>query len=129
MSLALGWLPLLGSNQAARVQSPVPYQLSRESDVDQRFGAALVVQIVDGGVDGPVEGGGVGEGLVGQMMRLEIVPDNLDVIELGCILGQPLDPEPVLARIECGERELADVDRAVVLNGTTGLVARPGLGP
>ena len=34
-------------------------------------------------VDGLVEDVRVGEGLVGEMMGLEIVPDNLDIVEFG----------------------------------------------
>src|SRR5512145_521104 len=62
------------------------------------------------------------------MMRLEIVPDNLDVVQLGRVLGQPLDPEPVLARIERGTRELAGVDRSVVLDDHDGFRRPAGRG-
>ena len=48
-------------------------------------------------MDGAIESVDVGEGLVGQMVRLEIAPDNLDVVELGGVFGQPLDGEPMLA--------------------------------
>ena len=34
-------------------------------------------------MDGGVEGFGVGEGLVGEMMGFEIMPDDLDVVEFG----------------------------------------------
>src|SRR5208282_6477256 len=51
-------------------------------------------------MDGAVEGVGGSEGLMGQMVRLEIVPDNLDVVELGCVFWQPLDGEPVFARLD-----------------------------
>ena len=54
-------------------------------------------------MDGAVEGVGVSEGLVGEMMGLEIVPDNLDVVEFGGVFRQPLDGEPVFARGEGGE--------------------------
>jgi hypothetical protein len=37
----------------------------------------------------------IGEGLMGEVMRLEIVPDDLDVVELGRVFGQPLNGEPV----------------------------------
>jgi len=33
-------------------------------------------------VDRPIECGGVGEGLMGEMMRLEVTPDGLDVVQL-----------------------------------------------
>jgi len=75
-----------------------------------------LVQSFDGCVDFAVESVGIGEGLMGQMMRLEIVPDNLDIVELGRVLRQPLDGQPVLARIECRQGKLADVDRPIVLD-------------
>ena len=40
-------------------------------------------------MDGAIERVGVGEGLVGEMMGFEIVPDNLNVIELGGMRGRP----------------------------------------
>ena len=83
---------------------------------DQRIDGSLPVQGGHGGVDCAVEGVGVSEGLMGQMMRLEIVPDNLDIVEFGCVFRQPLDGEPVFARLEGLESELADMDRPVVLD-------------
>ena len=65
-------------------------------------------------MDGPIESFGVGEGLVGQMMRFEIVPDNFDVVEFGRVLGQPFDGEPVGAGGEGSGCRLAHVDRPVV---------------
>ena len=67
-------------------------------------------------VDGPVECVDVGKGLMRQVMRLEVVPDHLDVIEFWGIFGQPLDREPVCAGGKRGRRELAGVDRAVILD-------------
>ena len=49
-------------------------------------------------MDGTVEGVGVSEGLVGQMVRLEIAPDDLDVVELGRVFRQPFDGKPVRHR-------------------------------
>jgi hypothetical protein len=37
----------------------------------------------------------VSEGPVGQMIRLEITPDDLDVIQIRRIFRQPLDSEPM----------------------------------
>ena len=36
-------------------------------------------------VDALVEDVGISEGLVGEMMGLEVTPDDLDVVEFGCI--------------------------------------------
>ncbi len=51
-----------------------------------------------------------------EMMRLEVVPDDFDVIEFRCVFGQPLDCEPVCASGEGCEREFADMDRPIVLD-------------
>lgn len=61
-------LPVLPELQAA---------LSRDSLFDQRIDGSLGIQGGYGGVDGAVEGVGVGESLVGEMMRFEIAPYNL----------------------------------------------------
>ena len=67
-------------------------------------------------MDGSIEVGGVGEGVVGEIVRFEIVPDNLDVVEFGRVFRQPLNGQPMLARFEGGKGELADVDRSIVLD-------------
>jgi hypothetical protein len=90
--------------------------LSRDSLNDQRIDSSLPVQGSHGCVDCAVEGVGISEGLMGQMARLEIVPDNLDVVEFGCVFWQPLDGEPVFARLDGFKSELADMDRPVVLD-------------
>ncbi len=56
---------------------------------------------------------GVGERLMSQMVRLEVVPDNLDIVEFGRVLGEPLDGELVLARRKRRQAELAHMDRPV----------------
>ena len=80
-------------------------------------------------MDGSIEVGGVGEGVVGEIVRFEIVPDNLDVVEFGRVFWQPLDGEPMLARFEGGKGELADMDRSTSSTSTTDFMARPGWGP
>jgi putative transposase len=72
-------------------------------------------------VDALVEDVGISEGLVGEMMGLEVTPDDLDVVEFGCIFRQPLDGEPMGTLDERGPCRLADVDRAVASTMTTGL--------
>src|SRR5271169_4570495 len=74
--------------------------LSRDSPIDQRMEASLLVQGLHGCVDCAIESDVVGEGVVGEMVRLEIMPDDLDVVELGCVFRQPLDGKPVLARFK-----------------------------
>jgi hypothetical protein len=82
-----------------RPRDPARMQL-RATAIDEQIDGSLLVQGGDGCMDGAVEGVGVSEGLMGQMVRLEIVPDHLDVVELGCVLRQPLDGEPVFARLD-----------------------------
>jgi len=62
------------------------------------------------------------------MMRLKVVPDQLDVVEFRRILGQPLDDEPVCAGGKRCQRELAGVDRTIVLDEHHRLGGLPGPG-
>ena len=80
------------SEKAYRVLS-----LSKDSWLGQRKGRAFGVQRGDGLVNLLVERVRVSEGLMRQMMRLEIAPDGFDVVQFRRILGQPLDGEPVRA--------------------------------
>ena len=93
------------------------------------MGDALAVEIGDGVMDGLVERGGVGEGLVGEMMGLEVAPDELDIVEFGRVFGQPFDGEPVCAGGQGGERALLVWIGPLSSTSTTGLAARPGCGP
>jgi hypothetical protein len=62
-------------------------ELSRDSPVDQRIDISFVIQGIDGGVDFPVKGFGIGERPMCQMMCFEIVPNNLNIVEFGRVLG------------------------------------------
>src|ERR1700677_5269682 len=53
---------------------------------------------------------------MGEMMRLKVMPDNFDVVEFGRVFGQPLDGEPMGAGGQGRPRELADVDRPIILD-------------
>src|SRR5574340_539950 len=101
--------------------------LSRDSRPGQRIWDALTVEIGDGVMDGLVERIRVDEGLVGEVMGLEITPDRLDVIEFGSVFRQPLDGEPVGAGGEGCERAFAGVDRTIVLDQHDRLGLSPGL--
>ena len=104
-----------------------PPYLSRDSCLGQRIDHSLAVQVVDGGMDRLVEGGDVREGLMGEVVRLEIVPDDLDVIEFGRVFGQPLHREPVCPG---GAREsLLTWIGPLSSTSTTGLAGLPGMGP
>src|SRR6516165_6488458 len=100
---------------SSAVGAELPDWLSRDSLNDQRIEGSLLVQVGHGCMDGAIERIGVSEGVMGEMVRLEIAPDHLDVVELGCVFWQPLDGEPVLARLDGFKSELADMDRPVVL--------------
>ena len=54
---------------------------SRDSRLAQRKRHSLGIELADGLVDGAVEGVDVGEGLVREMMGLEVVPDQFDVVQ------------------------------------------------
>src|SRR5208283_3042953 len=65
-------------NEFERMLIDSGIRLSRDSRLVQRNGHALTVEIVDGCVDGHVECSDIGEGLMGEMMGLQVVPDHLD---------------------------------------------------
>src|SRR5580698_1664629 len=69
----------------------------------------------------------VSECLMGEMMRLEVAPDGLDVVQFRGVFRRPLDSEPMRAGGEGCERELAGVDRAVVLDQHDGGEGLSGL--
>ena len=79
-------------------------------------------------MDGGVEGFGVGECLVGEMMGFEIMPDDLDVVEFGRVFRQPFDGEPMRAGRKRCQRRFAGVDRAVVEHDHDGLARYSRLG-
>ncbi len=67
-------------------------------------------------MDRLIERADVGEGLMSEVMGLEIVPDDLDVVEFGRIFGQPLNGKPVCPGGQGRARELADMDWSIVLD-------------
>ena len=64
----------------AYVHWRVEYELSRNSQLDQRKRGPLEIEGVNGLMDCGIEGIGVGEGLMREMMRLEVAPDGFDVV-------------------------------------------------
>ncbi len=75
----------------------------------------LVVEMGDSIRDGAFESVGIGEGMIGELMLLQVAPASLDVVQLGGVFWQPFEGEPG-AR---GERlccQLAGVDRPIVEN-------------
>ena len=90
--------------------------LSRDSRLGQRIDHSLLIEVIDGRVDRSVERVDVRECLVGKVMCLQIVPDDLDIIEFRHVFGQPLNGEPVCPGGECHASQLVDVDRSIVLD-------------
>jgi hypothetical protein len=90
---------------------------------------ALTVEFSDGVVNALIQIVGGGEGLMGQLMTLQITPNPLDIIEFGGVFWQPLDAQ------QCARAARAAVVALLVWIGplsrtnTVGLVAVPGLGP
>src|SRR5260370_33520190 len=101
---------LLVACQVSRVGS----DLSRDSLFAQQIAISFRVQVGDGTVDSGVEGVHIGKRLVGEIEGFEVMPDHFDVVELGRVLGQPFDGEPMGAGGQCCRGGLADVNRAVV---------------
>jgi len=87
-----------------------------------------VIERVHRLTDRAVESTKISEGLVGEMMRFQVAPDEFDVVQFRRILWQPLDGEPVRAGCEGGQRELAGVDRTIVLDQHHRPGGLPGLG-
>jgi hypothetical protein len=54
--------------------------LSRDSRLGQRNDCTLAVQVFDCLVNGAIESGDVSEGLMSQIVRLQVVPDDLDIV-------------------------------------------------
>ena len=79
-------------------------------------------------MDGCVEGSGIGEGHVSEVIGLKVMPDRLDVIEFGRIFWQLFDGEPMGAGFKRRLRGFAHVDGAVIehQNNGLGLKARFG---
>src|SRR5216683_1923553 len=86
-------------------------ELSRDSLFAQQIAISFCVQVGDGPVDSGVEGVHIGKRLVGEIEGFEVMPDHFDVVELGRVLGQPFDGEPMGAGRQCCRGGLADVNR------------------
>src|SRR5215210_5964916 len=90
------------------------FELSSNSVVGQRMAASFGIEFPDGIVDGLIEVFRSSEGLVSEVMPLQVAPENLDVVQLRSIFRQPLDREPVSALGERRAGHLTGVDGAVV---------------
>src|SRR4051812_8374256 len=103
--------------------------LSSDSVVGQRMAISFTVELHDGLMDRVIEVFGAREGLVSELVSLQVAPELFDVVELRSVFEQPLDPEPVgtfgKSRLAC----LAGMDRAVVEDEHDRLERDPELGP
>src|SRR4051794_15647585 len=69
---------------------------SSDSLVGRRMAVSFGIELRDSVGDGTVEVIRAGEGLVSEMMSLQVAPETLDVVvQLRGIFRQPLDREPV----------------------------------
>jgi hypothetical protein len=100
-------------------------KLSRDSWLGQRNDDAFAGQVFDCPVDGNFEFGNAGEYLMSQLMRCQIVPDDLDVVRFGRIFRQPFDGQPVRASGKGGTLKLAEMDWPVVLDQHDGFAITP----
>src|SRR5580765_2842921 len=71
------------------------WMLSSDSVVGQRMAISFTVELHDGLMDRVIEVFGAREGLVSELVSLQVAPELFDVVELRSVFGQPLDPEPV----------------------------------
>ena len=79
-------------------------------------------------MNGFVKGLDVGEGLVSEVVSLEVVPDDFDVVEFRRVFRQPLDGQPMCPGGEGCAGKSANMDRAVVFDEHDRLGRLPGLG-
>jgi len=83
------------------------------------MGLSFVVEAGDSVRDSASESIGIGEGVVGEIMLLEVAPASLDVIQFWGVFRQPFEGEPG-ARGEGARGQLAGVDWPVVENRDQG---------
>src|SRR5215216_4335932 len=90
--------PMLGSRPwRARLgaEAMKVVHLSSHLLVGPRMAVSFGIELHDSFMDGAVEVIRAGEGLVSEMMPLQVAPEDLDVVQLRSIFRQPLDREPV----------------------------------
>src|SRR3954447_8667977 len=102
--------------------------LSSSSMVGQQMAVSFGIKLDDSLVNGAVEVIRAGEGLMSEVMPLQVAPDPFNIVQLRGVFRQPLDREPVGARREGSAACLTRVDRAVVEDKHDGLEHYPELG-
>jgi len=102
----------------------------QSSRLAERLDHSLAVVVAYSGTDRVTERRDIGEGLMCEVVRLEIVPDDLDVIEFGGVFGQPLNGDPVCPQTASTARErLLKWIGPLSSTSTTGLTRWPSMGP
>src|SRR3954468_22887518 len=96
--------------------------------VGQQMAVSFGIKLDDSLVNGAVEVIRAGEGLMSEVMPLQVAPDPFNIVQLRGVFRQPLDREPVGARREGSAACLTRVDRAVVEDKHDGLEHYPELG-
>src|SRR3954447_2831631 len=103
-------------------------ELSSSSMVGQQMAVSFGIKLDDSLVNGAVEVIRAGEGLMSEVMPLQVAPDPFNIVQLRGVFRQPLDREPVGARREGSAACLTRVDRAVVEDKHDGRERDPELG-
>ena len=75
--------------------------------VTQRMAASFGIEFSDGIVDGLIEVLRSGEGLVSEVMSLQIAPDPFNVVQLRGVFRQPLDRSACGGAVASGNPPLA----------------------
>src|SRR5215203_3439948 len=86
-------------------------RLSSHLLVGPRMAVSFGIELYNSVMDGALEVLRSGEGLVGEVMSLQIAPNPFNIVELRGVFRQPLDREPVGALGEGRAACLAGVDR------------------
>src|SRR3954465_13018820 len=123
-------VPLPGLRGHARPLAADTFRagLSSSSMVGQQMAVSFGIKLDDSLVNGAVEVIRAGEGLMSEVMPLQVAPDPFNIVQLRGVFRQPLDREPVGARREGSAACLTRVDRAVVEDKHDGRERDPELG-
>src|SRR3954471_22256523 len=84
-----------GSLARALVLAEPGVTLSSALLVGPRMAVSFGIELHDSFMDGAVEVIRAGEGLVSEVVPLQVAPDPFNIVELRSVFRQPLDREPV----------------------------------
>ena len=103
-------------------------RLSSFSDDRAHWRVSLMVEVSNGGMDGGIEMPDIAEGLLSQVVPLEVAPGALDIVQLGRVPGSHSTLSQGRAASACVVALLVWIG-PLSSTSTTGRLARPGLGP